>query len=121
MTRYLGCLAVALAIAACGTDPFSPATDKRFVVQAYLYAGEPVTDIRITSTLPLGSTDSVAPPINDAAVTLVKEGERYPLAPTPGESGAYHDPGADPQKGDPADPPRQRNLHHLKSSTHRMQ
>jgi hypothetical protein len=99
MTRYIGCVAVALvvalAIAACETDPFSPATDERFVVQAYLFAGEPVTDIRVTSILPLGSTDSLDPPINDAVVTLSKEGERYSLVPTPGNSGRYHYPGAD--------------------------
>lgn len=95
MKRYFGCLAVALTIAACETDPFSPAPDELFVVQAYLYAGEPVTDIRVTSTLPLGSADSVAPPINDAAVTLFKAGNGYSLVPTPGNSGKYHYPGTD--------------------------
>jgi hypothetical protein len=95
ITRFICFLAVALTIVACETDPFSPMVEGRFVVQAYLYAGEPATEIRITHTLPVGSTDSVAPPINNAEVVLIKEGGRYLLVPTPGESGYYHYPGED--------------------------
>lgn len=88
-------LAAASALAACEGDPLALPPDEQFVVQAYLYAGRPVTDVRITSTLPLGSTDSVAPPINDAEVALFKNGTRYDLALTPGDSGYYHYPGDD--------------------------
>lgn len=95
MRRIIVWVVAGLAVTGCQADPFSPVPDGRFVIQAYLYAGEPVTDVRITAVLPLGATDSVAPPINDAQVTLAKEGIRYHLVPTPGDSGYYHYPGED--------------------------
>lgn len=95
MTRTVRWVAIALAVAACHADPLAPEPDGRFVVQAYLYAGEPVRDIRVTATLPVGATDSVAPPINDAGVALIRDGIRYALIPTPGDSGYYHYPGTD--------------------------
>lgn len=87
--------AFAFAVAGCGSDIAAPFTDDRLVVQAYLYAGETVTDVRITAVLPLGATDSTAPPINDAVVVLARGGVRYTLAPSPGDSGYYHYPGDD--------------------------
>lgn len=95
MTRCISCMAMVLLIAACESDPFTPGSDPRFVVQAYLYAGEAVSGIRITSTLPLGATDSIAPPINDAEVVLTRGGERYALVPTAGGNGYYHYAGTD--------------------------
>lgn len=95
MKYFIGCLAMILIFASCETTSFSPAEDDRFVVQAYLYAGELVTDIRLTATLPLGSEDSTAPPIIDADVALIKNGEHYALVPSPGDSGYYHYPGDD--------------------------
>jgi hypothetical protein len=95
MRRLIAWIAVLLAITGCEADPLSPVPDARFVVQAFLYAGEPVTDVRITAVLPLGAADSVAPPINHAQVTLRKEGIRYVLLPTPGNAGFYHYAGED--------------------------
>lgn len=95
MGRCMSCLVLVLLFARCSSDPFSPGSDPRLVVQAYLYAGEPVTSVRITSTLPLGATDSIAPPINDAEVVLTRGGERFALVATPGGSGYYHYPGGD--------------------------
>ncbi len=60
------------------------------VIRAYVYAGEPVSDIKITSVLPLGSEDQSAPPINDAQVTLIKSGVQHLLEPSEGDSGYYH-------------------------------
>jgi hypothetical protein len=94
MKYFMGCLAMILIFASCET-PFSVSEDDRFVVQAYLYAGEPVTDVRVTSILPLGSEDLAAPPINHANITLIKNGLRYTLVPSPGDSGYYHYPGDD--------------------------
>lgn len=68
---------------------------EQVVIRAYLYSGEPVNDIQVTSTLPLGSQDSLAPPINDAEVTLVKNGVQYKLLPSAGDSGYYHYTGTD--------------------------
>jgi hypothetical protein len=65
------------------------------VIQGYLYEGEPVTQIRITETLPIGDTSSSIPPINDAVVTLMKGDTIFELSPTQGDSGYYHYEGND--------------------------
>lgn len=67
---------------------------RQVVVQAYLFAGQPVGNIQLTTTFPLSSTDSIAPPINDAAVALIKHDRRYELSNT-NESGFYHYGGSD--------------------------
>lgn len=81
----------------CATESATSTDEKTelIVVQAYLYAGEPVTDVRITSTLELGSEETHAPPINDANVALIKNSIRYELEPSPGDSGYYHYGGSD--------------------------
>ena len=68
---------------------------KTVVVSAFLYANEPVYDIRLTTSLPLGTEETSAPPINNAQVSLLKDGERYTLQASPGDSGYYHYSGDD--------------------------
>jgi len=75
-------------------SPFAPGTSG-VVVQAYLFAGETIDDIKITGTLPLGSEDTVTPSIDDAEVYLIKKEERYDLVPVSGDSGYYHYSGSD--------------------------
>lgn len=71
------------------------------VVQAYLYANEPVRDIRLTSTLPLDAADSTkASPINDAHVILSKNGQSYLLEASAGDSGYYHSDSVEVKVGD---------------------
>jgi len=66
------------------------------VVQAYLYANEPITDIRLTRTLALDVDSEADPePVNDAVVSLIKNDEIYFLEPSPGDSGYYHYSGND--------------------------
>jgi hypothetical protein len=80
-------------IAGCTEDaPLAPSTDS-IVVRGYIYAGEPVYDIQITTALPLGSEDTSAPPVNDATVSLIRDGVNYNLVPSAGNSGHYHYPG----------------------------
>jgi hypothetical protein len=84
---------------ACG-DPTSVAPGTREpVLLAYLYAGQPVNDIRLTWTAPIGTPDSLAdsasPPINNATVALVRAGVRYTLSTAPGDSGYYRYTGND--------------------------
>jgi hypothetical protein len=86
---------LALLFAACESEPFAPPADELIVVQAFLYAGEPVIDVRLSEVIPLGSTDSVGAPITDARVTLVRNGVPYLLMASPGDSGFYHYPGTD--------------------------
>ncbi len=62
------------------------------VVQAYLYANESVNDIRLTSTVVIDADTIDAPPINDAQIFLIKNGQRYDLISTPDKEGYYHYP-----------------------------
>jgi hypothetical protein len=68
---------------------------EKVVVQAYLYAGEQVNDIKIMETIPMGSEADTLPVINDAIVSLVKNNHTYDLVPSSGDSGYYHYPGTD--------------------------
>ncbi len=82
-------------ILGCSTNsPLVPETEF-VVVRAYLYANEPVQDIQLTSTLSLDSDSTAAPPINDAQVALINNGQRYELELSPGDSGYYHYSGND--------------------------
>ena len=84
---------VASLLAACDTIEEGPVDDLA-VIEAFLYAGEPIDDIRVTATLPFGSPDTVAPPINDALIRLFKNGQGYALTPQ-GTDGTYHYAGTD--------------------------
>ncbi len=68
--------------------------DERFVLQAYLYANEPVWDITIKNAVPLTVADSIGEPINDAIVTLFKNNIAYSLV-TSSDTGTYSYPGND--------------------------
>lgn len=80
--------------ACADSDPVGPDGDI-LVVRAFLFAGEPVADIRITTTVPLVSEDTVGIPVSDAAVWLERDGVRFNLIATTGVAGAYHYPGSD--------------------------
>ena len=58
------------------------------VIEAFLFAGEPVEDIRVTSTVLFNSDDTVSAPVNDAVVRLIKNGATYPLT-ARGDDGYY--------------------------------
>jgi hypothetical protein len=85
----------AILTGSCSTEGTVAPSDDFIIVRAYVYAGEPVDDVRISSAVELGTTDNTIPPINDALVTLIKEGVRYTLVPSLGDSGYYHYPGDD--------------------------
>lgn len=88
----LPALALSL-LAACGDPTFVVPGSPDPVVRAFLYAGQPVNDVRLTWTVPINTSDTtnvqVAPPINDATVVLVRSGVRYPLVKSAGDSGYY--------------------------------
>ena len=84
-----------LAAQACAdSGPAGPDGDL-LVVRAFLFAGEPVADIRITTTVPLVSEDTLGVPVSDATVWLERDDVRFDLIATPGVAGAYHYPGSD--------------------------
>ena len=68
--------------------------DDLLVVEAFLFVGEPVDDIKIKRTIPFDSADTTSTPVNDASVVLTKEGVSYVLTPS-GSDGFYAYPGDD--------------------------
>ncbi len=92
---FISLVATFIIIAGCSQNsPLGP-SNEQIVVRGYIYANEPITDILITSTLPLGSEETKSPPVNDANVALVKNGNTYSLTPSAGDSGYYHYEGDD--------------------------
>lgn len=83
----------ALVLVGC-ENLFDPGDDNLVVIEAFLFAGEPVQDIRLTSTVPLGADPASAPVIDDAVVRLLKDGVTYALTPS-GEEGRYEYTGTD--------------------------
>ncbi|HEX9971606.1 MAG TPA: hypothetical protein VGD14_06010, partial [bacterium] len=77
-------LAILILVACTEDSPVSPESDL-VVVRGYIYAGEPVNDIQLTNTLPLGSEETKAPPINDANVALMKNEQQYDLVLSEGD------------------------------------
>ena len=101
MTQMRPYLAWALTIvgvlgaqACTDSDPVGP-DGEILVVRAFLFSGEPVADIRITTTVPLVSEDTLGIPVSDATVWLERDDVRFDLIATPGAAGAYHYPGSD--------------------------
>ncbi len=95
MKKLIFFFVIAAALIGCEeSSPLLPEVEQ-VVVKAYLYANEPVTDIRLTTTYAITSDDTIGAPINDAVVALEKNGQIYPLVSTPGDSGYYHYAGND--------------------------
>ena len=103
MTQMRPLIILALAIvgvlttqACTDSDPLGHDGDGDIlVVRAFLFTGEPVADIRITTTVPLVSEDTLGVPVSDAMVWLERDDVRFDLIATPGVEGAYHYPGSD--------------------------
>ncbi|GMV05832.1 MAG: hypothetical protein AMXMBFR53_21090 [Gemmatimonadota bacterium] len=96
--RKRAALLLAAIHAACSpTDAtFAVPDTDIFVVQAYLYAGQAVTDVTVTGVLPIDADSTeVAAPISDATIILTRGAARYALMPTPDHPGKYHYAGAD--------------------------
>ena len=90
-------LLFSIALPACESDlEFIAPVPDVFVVQAFLFVGEPVTDVTVTGVLPIDADSTeVAPVISDAAITLVRDGVPFELVATSGEPGHYSYPGND--------------------------
>lgn len=86
-------LPLAALLFACDTAN-SDEADALIVVEAFLYAGEPVSDFHLTETILLSSEDTLATPISDAEVLLIKGDIVYRLVPSD-SAGYYHYPGDD--------------------------
>jgi hypothetical protein len=87
-------LLLAILLSSCVEENLNNIAENQFVIEAFLYAGEPIDDIRIKTTYDLSSEEDVSVPINNAIVTLIKNGERYNLI-SSGDDGFYNYPGND--------------------------
>lgn len=80
-----------LIFSACDSTITAP---KKFVIEAFLYANEPVTDIFVKTTYPITEVDDMSEPISDAQVILYKNNTAYSLIPSD-SAGYYHYPNTD--------------------------
>ena len=85
---------ITLLFFSCEEENLNNIAANQFVVEGFIYAGEPIEDIRIKSTFPLADEEDTSSPINDATVTLIKNGQPYTLVPS-GDDGYYHYPSDD--------------------------
>lgn len=83
--------AAVLLLCATGCTQAAAVQDaKQIVVQAYLFAGEPVRDVFVGTSFAVGSTDSTNIPVSTATVTLTQNaGKQFILTPTAGKAGYY--------------------------------
>jgi hypothetical protein len=83
-------------LAGCHDLGFVAPDSTEFVVQAYLYAGEPVKNVTVTGVLPINAdSGAVAPPISNASIVLSRGTQRFILTPTAGSPGHYEYDGTD--------------------------
>ena len=87
-------LSLSILFLSCEEENLNNIAANQFVIEAFLFAGEPIDDIRIKSTFQLASENDNSSPISDAEVTIIKEGQRFPLIPSE-EDGFYHYPNDD--------------------------
>lgn len=78
----------------CEEENLNNIAENQYVVEAFLYAGETVDDVRIKTTFPLAEAEDISTPINTAQVVLVKDGIQYQLT-SSGDDGYYHYTGND--------------------------
>lgn len=90
MTRLLVVFVACVFLSSgCSENPLIP-EEQQLVVQAYLYADQPVMEVSVMLSNLLSSSDSTNAPISDASVELWKDGSRYQLTATTQTSGNYH-------------------------------
>lgn len=95
MNKYiLYTVLLSLFFFSCVDENLNNIAENQFVVEAFIYAGEPINDIRIKSSFPLADEEDNSVPINDAQVTLMKGSQSYSLI-SSGQDGFYHYPGND--------------------------
>ncbi|GAB5520015.1 MAG: hypothetical protein RhofKO_22660 [Rhodothermales bacterium] len=88
------CASLGVVVLACDSTATTD-EDRSLVVQAFLYADEPVDDVYLTLTIPFGEEAETPEAVDDATIALLKNGQRYALAPMPDEPGRYHYAGDD--------------------------
>lgn len=72
-----GMVFISLAFLSCESEVVAP---ENFVIEGFLFAGEPVIDVTVKNTLTLEETGVAAEVISNASVKLVKSEVEYPLS-----------------------------------------
>src|SRR5690606_4652930 len=81
-----------LLLLSCEKEPLNQAD--KVVVEAFLFAGEKVDNIRLTTLVPFGGTDTIPKPINNAQVSIWCNHQELQQQNT-NDSGFYHYPSND--------------------------
>lgn len=82
---------------ACTDETVEIPFTNTIVVAGYLYAGEPVSNIKITRLIPFNADSTEVFYINDAEIDIIHQDISYRLALSEGDSGYYHYPGEELQ------------------------
>ncbi|MDN5202409.1 DUF4249 family protein [Fulvivirgaceae bacterium BMA10] len=83
------------ALLACDANEFDPNTTDVVIIEAYLYEGEPVTNVKVSQLIPFVAEEDASYAINDAEISIIWNDQHYPLTLSPGDSGYYHYPGTE--------------------------
>ena len=75
-------------------NPVPETGSENYVVEAYLYSGEPVRDIKIKKLIPLTEPEGESEIIKTATVTIMKNDKSFPLSFNPA-TGKYQYDGID--------------------------
>lgn len=98
-TRTLLAFALCTGALGCSDEdlPFIVPDPDTYVVQAFVFAGEPINQVFVTGVLPIDAEEGdTAPPISDASIVITRGPDRFTLEPMSGEPGRYQylgDPG----------------------------
>jgi len=96
LKTYILLIGILLLSACDSNSPLETEPPELVVVEAFLYANEPVENIRLTFMQPLDVEEGVdALPVNDATIKLMKNGQSFELEASAGDSGYYHYSGND--------------------------
>jgi hypothetical protein len=89
MKKLLFAILFCLSFISCQEVNLNNIAANQYVIEGFLYAGEPIKDIRVKSIYPLSDSEDSSVPINDATVTLIKDGKQFKLNAS-GDDGYYH-------------------------------
>ena len=97
MRNWLAVIVCLLGFMACeGALAFVAPAPDTFVIQAFIFADEPVEWVTVSGVLPIDADSTeVAPVISNAEITILRGTERFNLQSTSGDPGRYHYPGDD--------------------------
>jgi len=90
LNQLLFTVSLLIAVQGCTDSSLLISDEELAVVWGFVYAGEPITDIKITRTLALDAdTSAIYQPINDADVAVILNNKRFECDLAPGDSGYY--------------------------------